>query len=103
MKVLEPLRREIDEIDDRIVDLLAHRQDIVRQVAAVKQRYGIPVLLADRIEQVKARNAARGAAQGLDPEYVRRLFALVIEAACALEDGVMDGAAGSGAVVAAEE
>jgi len=85
MKVLDPLRREIDAVDDRIVELLAVRQSIVRRVAALKQANDIPVVLGDRIGEVKERNAAHGVAEGLDPDYVRRVFQVIIDEACALE------------------
>lgn len=102
MEVLEPLRREIDAIDDRIVDLLAQRQGIVRRVAAIKGRHGIPVLVPERIDQVKERNAARAATQGLDPDFIRRLYDLVIEAACAEEHGLIDTAPGPAAMETSE-
>ncbi len=94
MKVLDPLRREIDAVDDRIVELLAVRQGIVRRVAAVKQANDIPVVLGDRIDEVKDRNAAHGVAQGLDPDYVRRVFEVIIDEACALEGRLTEQAAG---------
>jgi len=94
MKVLDPLRREIDAVDDRIVELLAVRQSIVRRVAAVKHANDIPVVLGDRIGEVKDRNAAHGVGEGLDPDYVRRVFEVIIDEACALERRM--GAAGPG-------
>ncbi len=89
MKVLEPLRREIDAIDDQIVALLARRRDAVLRVVEVKRVHGIPARIPERIEQVKDRNAAHAAALGLDPDLVRRLFDLLIEEACAAEEKLL--------------
>jgi chorismate mutase-like protein len=89
MTILEPLRDEIDALDDEIVALLARRQAIVGRVAELKRAHDIPVALEDRIEAVKRRNAANGAAWGLDPEFVRRLYQLIIDEACALESRAM--------------
>ena len=95
-EVLRPLRAEIDAIDDRIVALLAQRQGVVRRVAALKEANAIPVVLPERIREVVERNAARGAAEGLDPDFVRRLYRLMIDEACALEDRLTSEAAGRG-------
>ena len=85
-ELLGPMRAEIDAIDDGIVALLARRQAIVHRVAAVKEANAIPVVLPERIRAVINRNAACGAAEGLDPDFVRRLYRLIIDEACALED-----------------
>jgi len=89
MEPLKPYRAQIDAIDDRIVDLLAQRMDIVREVAALKAAKGIPAVLEDRIIEVRERCAARGAAMGLDEELVRRLYTLIITYACDLEEDLI--------------
>ncbi|GGF29314.1 hypothetical protein GCM10011611_39210 [Aliidongia dinghuensis] len=83
---LTELRRLIDDIDDRLLDLLAERIAVAERVADYKRATGIPVRLPDRIEAVKARCAERGAARGLDPVYVRDLWGRIIEETCRLEE-----------------
>ncbi len=87
---LDEHRRRIDQLDDQIVELLGTRFAVVREVAALKGREGIPARLPDRIEEVCARNAARGSRLGLDPEFVRGLYATIIDEACRLEDTMME-------------
>ena len=86
MDTLAALRREIDALDDGILDLLARRMDVVRRVAAYKHEAGIPARLADRIEAVKERNAANAAGRDLDPRYVRTIWAIIIEETCSFEE-----------------
>ncbi len=86
MDTLAALRREIDALDDGILDLLARRMDVARRVAAYKHEAGIPARLADRIEAVKERNAANASARGLDPRYVRTIWAIIIEETCSFEE-----------------
>ncbi|HEV2677938.1 MAG TPA: chorismate mutase [Aliidongia sp.] len=83
---LTDLRRLIDGIDDQLLDLLAERIAVAERVAAYKQATGIAVRLPDRIEAVKARCAERGATRGLDPAYVRDIWARIIEETCRLEE-----------------
>ena len=89
MEALVPFRRRIDELDDEIMRLLAERFAVVRQVAQVKRREGIPAVLPDRVEEVKARAARNADPIGLDPSFARRLYAIIIDEACALEDDLI--------------
>ena len=90
MEELAPFRRRIDELDDKIVRLLAERFAVVRQVAEVKRSGRIPSVLPERIEEVKARAAQNAAPLGLDPSFTRRLYGLIIDEACRLEDYLID-------------
>lgn len=83
---LAPLRAEIDAIDAELVALLGRRFGVVRRVAAVKHRHGIPAVLPERIEAVKRQAAARGEAVGLDPGFVAGLYQMIIDEACRTEE-----------------
>jgi chorismate mutase len=85
MSDLTQFRADIDDIDDRIIDLLARRFAICRQVADYKLRHGIPVVLPERIEQVKTRCADRAGRQGVNPAFVLALYTLIIEETCETE------------------
>jgi chorismate mutase-like protein len=90
MTDLGSFRSEIDRIDDQIVDLLARRFAICREVAAFKRRHAIPVVLPDRIEQVKARCTSRAAAQAVDPDFARALYTLIIDQTCRTEQAILE-------------
>jgi len=85
MSDLASLRTEIDGIDDRIVDLLARRFAICREVAEYKLRHGIAVVLPERIEQVKTRCADRAEAQGVDRAFTLDLYTRIIDQTCDTE------------------
>lgn len=89
LESLKPFRSRIDDLDDRIVALLGERFAVVREVAAVKEREGIATRLPERVEEVRARNAERGAQQGLDRQFVRDLYGAIIDEACRLEDALI--------------
>ena len=86
MKFLEEHRRKIDHIDDRIVDLLAERLDIVRVLAKIKAENGIPAVLPDRVEEVIDRCTARAEGRKLSPELVRLLYTLIVDHCCTMEE-----------------
>lgn len=89
MEIMKPYRRRIDEIDDRIVDLLAARTDIIREVAVFKAENGIPAVLQDRVDEVIARTAARARAKNLDPALVEKLYDILVSYSCGLEEAMM--------------
>ena len=60
MSDLARFRADIDDIDDRIVDLLARRFAISREVADHKLRHGIPIVLPERIEELFEEITAAG-------------------------------------------
>lgn len=91
MQELKDLRQKIDLLDDEIVELLGQRFEIVREVASLKAKKGIPAVLPDRIEEVKTRCAQIGAGQGLDPRFVTNLYEMIIAYACSLEENTISG------------
>jgi chorismate mutase-like protein len=87
---LERRRSEIDAIDEQLVDLLARRLDVCRAVAAFKADTGVPMMQPGRVQAVKERSARLGAESGLDPAFVERLFELIVDEACELEQRLID-------------
>ncbi len=88
METLKPYRARIDELDDRIIDLLAERMDIVREVGMVKARDHINTVQPDRVVEVRERNAERALKKGLNPNLVRKIYTLIIDEAHEVEQGI---------------
>lgn len=89
MEILKPYRARIDALDDRIVDLLIERTGIIREVGNLKFREGIPAVLMDRVIEVRERAASRAGNGGMDDDIVRRMYSILIEYSCNLEEGIM--------------
>ncbi len=83
---LRPFRGRIDALDDKIMALLAKRFAIVRTVGALKAAHNFPSYISDRVVEVRERNAATGAKYGIDPDFVRTLYNVIIYQSCAEED-----------------
>ena len=77
-KLLKPYRRQIDDLDEKILKLLGARFQIVRKVAKIKARHGIPSFLHSRVEEVRERCARIGSKYGIDPAFVRVLYSAII-------------------------
>jgi chorismate mutase/prephenate dehydrogenase len=72
------LRAQIDEIDHRLLKLLAERMALVVELATAKRAQGQKVRDAAREAAVIADRKAYGSAQGLAGELVESLFRLIM-------------------------
>ena len=75
---LSEARRIIDEIDARMVGLLAERFAVVEEVVKIKRAEGIPALLPDRVEEVVAQVEALAATRGLPAGMAGALWRTLI-------------------------
>jgi len=87
---LEDFRREIDELDAVLLQLLGRRLDICREVAKFKRTNAIPMMQHGRVEAVKRRAAERGRDHGLDAAFTTRIYETIIDEACRIEDTIID-------------
>ena len=83
---LAPFRGQIDALDDKIMALLAKRFAIVRKVGQLKAVHNFPSYISDRVIEVRERNATAGEKYGIDPDFIRMLYSLIIYQSCAEED-----------------
>lgn len=88
-KILAPYRKRIDDLDRQIMDLLRARYDVIEEVGHLKAREGIDSVLHDRVDEVRENAAARAAALGLDEEFIRAVYAQLIEHSCNLEETII--------------
>jgi chorismate mutase len=76
---LAECRREIDALDQRIVELLQQRARVVEEVGSIKREAHLPVVVSSREEQVveRAQELARGGP--LPAEAVGRIYQKLVE------------------------
>ena len=83
-------RIQIDNIDDKIVDLIGSRMQIVRHVAQTKKSSGIPVMQPNRVQEVMSRCRARASQNNVREDFVEALYQMIIDEACCIEYEFMD-------------
>ena len=96
MSDLDSCRAQIDGIDEQLVSLLGARMRICEAVAGHKAREGIPVMQRARVEGVLRRCSELAVVHGLQPQFVRSVYEVVIAATCAREHEIVREIAGSG-------
>lgn len=75
MKNLESLRKQIDEIDKQIVNLLVKRMKIVKKVGLLKKNQKIPVL--DPVRWQKVMKSKKG--------YIKKIWEIIHNEALKIE------------------
>lgn len=74
---LADLRRQIDEIDDKIIEILAKRMRISREIAEYKKEHNMPVLQAGRYDEILTQRSQQGAQLGMSEEFMKEVFEAV--------------------------
>lgn len=82
------LRKEIDNIDEQLIPLLLKRMRISEQVAKYKVERGIPVLNAEREQQILDNVAQKCGAQG---DTIKTVFSATMDASRALQHKIIGG------------
>lgn len=84
------LRTEIDDIDRRLVELVAERFGVVERVAAVKAANNIPARIPSRIAAVVERREAAGRGAGLPRGAAAQIWKTIVDETCKFEEGLIE-------------
>ena len=76
---IEELRNEIDQINQRLLSLIADRQEISVAIGALKTARGLPLYSEEREAELLETFRRDATRMDLDPDYVEELMAVVLE------------------------
>lgn len=85
MDELRGIRERIDDVDRKIVNLLAVRAGLVAEVIAFKRSHHMGVVDRQREEEMLDRIGEVAKGEGLDPRVARQVLRTVIDAFTLLE------------------
>ena len=71
---LTALRRQIDDVDEHLLELLAKRMRISREIGVYKKEHNMPILQAPRYGKILEDRAKAGAAMDLNPDFVQAIL-----------------------------
>jgi len=75
---LEEVRKEIDAIDEAIVELIAKRNDYIKQAAKFKESVD-EVKSDERIDYIMQRVRAKAIELNMNPNMIEELFKIMID------------------------
>jgi len=73
------LRKQIDEIDNNIIEVLAKRMRISREIGQYKKEHGMTILQTARYTEILEKRGAQGSLMGIDPECIKKIFEAIHE------------------------
>ncbi|MCF8564318.1 chorismate mutase [Alicyclobacillus tolerans] len=83
---LSRYRQEIDAIDRQIIEQLARRFDVAKEIAKIKRTYDLPVVQPDRKQEVERRYIRHGEQLRLAKDFMSHLYHLIHQETCRVED-----------------
>ena len=76
---LNVLRKQIDECDDNIIQELAKRMRVAREIGTYKKEHDITVLQTGRYNEILEKRGAQGEQCGMSAEFVKVIFEAIHE------------------------
>lgn len=73
------LRRQIDEIDNQVMELLSKRMRVCREIGHYKKEHNMTVLQTSRYNEILDKRGAQGSLCGMDPMFVKTVFEAIHE------------------------
>ncbi|MDP3437920.1 MAG: chorismate mutase, partial [Bacteroidales bacterium] len=76
---LSELRREIDQMDERLLDILSKRMAISREIGRYKKENNIPVLQPLRYDRLVTQRVSQAAELMVDEEFIKLILEAIHE------------------------
>ena len=71
---INQLRKQIDELDNHLMDVLTKRMRISREIAEYKKLHNMTVVQTTRYSEILDKRAAQGSLCGMSPDFVRDIY-----------------------------
>lgn len=73
------LRKQIDELDNNVIEILAKRMRLSREIATYKKEHNMTVVQSARYNEVIDKRCAQGVLCGMSPEFMKVVFEAIHE------------------------
>ena len=71
---ISQLRKQIDELDNQLMDLLTKRMRVSREIAEYKKLHNMTVVQTTRYSEILDKRGAQGALCGMSPDFIRDIY-----------------------------
>ena len=76
---INSLRKQIDELDNQLMELLSKRMRVCREIGQYKKEHNMTVLQTSRYNEILDKRGAQGALCGMEPSFIKTIFEAVHE------------------------
>ncbi len=87
---IENYRAELDDLDEEVINLIARRMQLVREIGVVKKEKNIAVLQPERFRSLREALGKRGAKQELSAEFISLFLEAIHQESINQQDLVMN-------------
>lgn len=89
-QVLQTFRRQIDDIDLQILEMLARRMALVEQIGYLKKEHDITILQIRRWNSIYKDRMLRASELGLNPGFLKKMLELVHKESIHIQNQIMN-------------
>ena len=76
---LSELRKQIDECDNNLMQELAKRMRVAREIGTFKKEHNMTILQTGRYNEILDKRGSQGSLLGVDSEFIKKVFELIHE------------------------
>lgn len=76
---IHELRKQIDELDNNLMELLSKRMRVCREIGQYKKEHNMTVLQTSRYNEILDKRGAQGSLCGMDPSFIKEVFEAIHE------------------------
>lgn len=76
---LSELRKQIDECDNNLIQELAKRMRVAREIGTYKKEHDMTILQTGRYNEILEKRGSQGALCGMDSEFIKKVFEAIHE------------------------
>ena len=76
---LHQLRSQIDEMDSSLINLLAERSKLCREIGKFKKEHNMTILQSERYNEMLEKCAQQANACGIDAKFAARILEIIHE------------------------
>ena len=76
---INELRKQIDELDNNLMDLLSKRMRVSREIGQYKKEHNMIVLQTSRYNEILDKRGAQGSLCGMDAKFIKEIFEAIHE------------------------
>lgn len=87
---LEALRRQIDEFDNNLLDLLSRRMRVCREIGQYKKEHNMTVVQTERYNEILDKRGAQGVLCGMDADFIKTIFEAIHEESVRQQMNIMN-------------
>jgi chorismate mutase len=85
------LRINIDEYDNKIIEILGKRMAVAGQIGALKKEFNVAVLQNKRWNEILETMTAQGAEKGLGKDFIVDIFKAIHQESISQQEKIING------------